>query len=693
MGSDRLGTHSPRHPGLKCFLWGTRVPTSATRASSFEFLQIHPPPFPGISPAPLALRPSPRRTQQNTFPPIPVEMEPAGVPHGRWASAKTGLWMQTAVISVLATCFVGLTHRLFLPSTPQPLSRVISRSVTTPLVTPSHQISHVTRHRRDGVSNKNPGIPVEYRGFGGRETTRDARRGVEIGLHIDPVPFFNLPANFSPPPPQKLIKSTQTEIRTPPDTRTRRDSSSRTRRDSSPRTRRDSSSRTRRHSSPRTRRDSSQPLETLSEGLSFSAENVRRDAVVRASLTPLPKPPVQRTGKVNMREALVRAHSRGTSMVAPGVSAKEERDIWVVEGQGCCGGPGKVWGGYLSSDIRHCRQLCIDTPPCQFASHGWSGMGSSWCDLFETCEGPALDNCRGNNFESVLTEQMLKREGIGRSVTDSEGRRTSGHGIIQFGEDALDLIGGNAYERTALFSTWALSTALAKDAFTQIHTLPDASNAVLAAGISILFADFFTGVFHWAVDNYGDENTPVFGAVIDAFQVHHDVPWTLTYRPLATNAFAISLSVLPVLVLATAAGPLSGGEGLSAPFELAVVVFTNLQVLSQEFHKFTHMKRVPPPIQTLQDCGIILPRKMHQNHHRSPFGDNYCIVTGQMNPLLDTTHFFRRLERLVYTCTGNEPKCWQLSPEMKEGVLKGEYRDPGSYSRSSNSDTSNRPHR
>eukprot|EP00471_Norrisiella_sphaerica_P001849 CAMPEP_0184490918 /NCGR_PEP_ID=MMETSP0113_2-20130426/19200_1 /TAXON_ID=91329 /ORGANISM="Norrisiella sphaerica, Strain BC52" /LENGTH=719 /DNA_ID=CAMNT_0026875045 /DNA_START=170 /DNA_END=2329 /DNA_ORIENTATION=+ len=369
-------------------------------------------------------------------------------------------------------------------------------------------------------------------------------------------------------------------------------------------------------------------------------------------------------------------------------SATARADIWELAGQGCCEGE-KMWGGYLGGR-EHCKQLCVDTPPCTFASHGWSGMGSSWCDLFDHCESPSVANCEADNAMNVETFHMLRREGIGKPVLGAGGYRTSGHGILSILQNttdsnpilqSLDVVGGNAYEKSSLLATWAMSTALTADAVTGIHSVGDVVQAGAAISLSVLFSDLFTGVFHWAVDNYGNRDTPVFGAVIEAFQVHHDYPWTLTYRPFATNAFAISLSVLPVLVVATALGPMASevaNSNLLGPnWELAVVVFTNAQILSQEFHKYTHMKRIPKPIKALQDCGAILPRTMHQNHHRSPFGDNYCILTGQMNPLLDSTNFFRRLEKLVYTCTGNEPKCWQLSDEMKQGVLKGDFSHRG----------------
>lgn len=34
-------------------------------------------------------------------------------------------------------------------------------------------------------------------------------------------------------------------------------------------------------------------------------------------------------------------------------------------------------------------------------------------------------------------------------------------------------------------------------------------------------ADFASGVYHWAVDNYGSSETPVFGSQIAGFQVRH----------------------------------------------------------------------------------------------------------------------------------------------------------------------------
>lgn len=95
---------------------------------------------------------------------------------------------------------------------------------------------------------------------------------------------------------------------------------------------------------------------------------------------------------------------------------------------------------------------------------------------------------------------------------------------------------------------------------------------------SVVFSDFFSGLFHWTVDNYGDKDTPVMGSVIAAFQGHHDAPWTITYRPFENNVHKISaVTIVPLLAILIAnPAPLAAIFG---------VLFFNLQVLSQEFHK------------------------------------------------------------------------------------------------------------
>lgn len=102
-----------------------------------------------------------------------------------------------------------------------------------------------------------------------------------------------------------------------------------------------------------------------------------------------------------------------------------------------------------------------------------------------------------------------------------------------------------------------------------------------------VFADFGSGVFHWATDNYGSDKTPVLGGVIAAFQVkitdysttrlptvmyqirpmgfvtgwmnawvadneslrfiqgHHLFPWTITKRAMLNNVHKVAIPTIP----------------------------------------------------------------------------------------------------------------------------------------------------
>eukprot|EP01041_Mallomonas_annulata_P003201 gene3201-6321_t len=201
-------------------------------------------------------------------------------------------------------------------------------------------------------------------------------------------------------------------------------------------------------------------------------------------------------------------------------------------------------------------------------------------------------------------------------------------------------------QKLTLFTHFAVSAFCLFKAFSAMKFVTITDSAILTSVIllSTIIGDFATGVFHWSVDNYGNINTPIFGAVCAAFQGHHDSPWTITFRSFANNVYKIcypSIAVLTILAIS----PLS-------PLPLVFfTLFINWWVLSQEFHKYSHMKNPPLPIRLLQQSGIILSRKEHGLHHTSPFEEHYCILTGVCNKFLDDSKFFRHLERIVYRIT------------------------------------------
>ncbi len=176
---------------------------------------------------------------------------------------------------------------------------------------------------------------------------------------------------------------------------------------------------------------------------------------------------------------------------------------------------------------------------------------------------------------------------------------------------------------------------------------------------SIILGDFSTGVFHWSVDNYGSIKTPIFGSVCVAFQGHHESPWTITFRSFANNVYKICYGTIPALII------LSVFTNIDPMVRTFFSLYINWWLISQEFHKYSHMRKAPKIIKYLQDWGIILSKKEHGLHHTSPFEAHYCILTGICNPLLDRTNFFRYLERIIYKLTKNTPNTWNADNDLQ----------------------------
>ncbi|CAE7935859.1 FAD4L1 [Symbiodinium necroappetens] len=168
---------------------------------------------------------------------------------------------------------------------------------------------------------------------------------------------------------------------------------------------------------------------------------------------------------------------------------------------------------------------------------------------------------------------------------------------------------------------------------------------LLALVLGVEFADFGTGVYHFSVDNYGSAETPIVGSQIEAFQGHHEEPWTITYRDFCNNCFPTCLATMPFLI--------AFEVFCSQPYILlwAVVACAGI-AFCQEFHKWSHTLRSQchPFVNWLQDVGILVHRKAHLRHHKAPYETNYCIVTGHMNPLLDRFWLVQFAGMLAYAC-------------------------------------------
>ncbi|ESQ54566.1 hypothetical protein EUTSA_v10027264mg [Eutrema salsugineum] len=176
---------------------------------------------------------------------------------------------------------------------------------------------------------------------------------------------------------------------------------------------------------------------------------------------------------------------------------------------------------------------------------------------------------------------------------------------------------------------------------------------VLAGYAGYVLADLGSGVYHWAIDNYGDESTPLVGTQIEAFQGHHKLPWTITRRQFANNLHAlarvITFTVLPI--------DLAFNDPVVHGF---VSTFAFCIMFSQQFHAWAHgtKSKLPPLVVALQDMGLLVSRRQHAEHHRAPYNNNYCIVSGAWNKVLDESKVFEALEMVLYFQLGVRPRSW-----------------------------------
>jgi len=251
------------------------------------------------------------------------------------------------------------------------------------------------------------------------------------------------------------------------------------------------------------------------------------------------------------------------------------------------------------------------------------------------------------------------------------------------GKTAVTVVEGDTletqpYQVAIVQATFAAHAGFLAFSFQQMLAQHDGNIATTLAHAALLtisswiLADFGSGVLHWSVDNYGNGRTPVMGGIIAAFQGHHSAPWTITERGFCNNVYKLCapFGVVPMAVIA-AVSP-------SPSFTFFMTVFCVMEIMSQEFHKWSHQLKseTGPYVQWLQQAGVTIGRAPHAQHHLAPFEGNYCIISGFCNEFLDESGFFRRLEHLVYQWNGVESNAWKLDPELRERTLAGDYSLP-----------------
>jgi len=163
---------------------------------------------------------------------------------------------------------------------------------------------------------------------------------------------------------------------------------------------------------------------------------------------------------------------------------------------------------------------------------------------------------------------------------------------------------------------------------------------LLEALAVLLAADAVSGLVHWAEDRYWCRTTPVVGRwIVAPNELHHRNGTAFVARSWLDSSWDL-LAVGVVTVLAAwALGCLTWH----------VWLFVLLGINANQFHKWNHMprRRVPGAVRALQALRILQSGRHHAHHHRGAKDTHYCVITPFLNPLLDRSRFWRRLELLV----------------------------------------------
>jgi ubiquitin-conjugating enzyme E2 variant len=180
--------------------------------------------------------------------------------------------------------------------------------------------------------------------------------------------------------------------------------------------------------------------------------------------------------------------------------------------------------------------------------------------------------------------------------------------------------------------------------------------AVAGVLLGMLAADAITGGVHWACDTWGSARTPWIGPrLIDAFREHHCDPRAICRHDWieVNREPAIAAGLGFVLLALSPVQAWSADRPMAYAFLWSMISFG---AMANQIHRWAHERRPPRPVRWLQRSGLILSGPHHARHHRAPHTRAYCIATGWLNGPLDSSGFWRALERGIRTAARAWPR-------------------------------------
>ncbi len=171
---------------------------------------------------------------------------------------------------------------------------------------------------------------------------------------------------------------------------------------------------------------------------------------------------------------------------------------------------------------------------------------------------------------------------------------------------------------------------------------------VPGALLGLVCGDFVSGLVHWAADTYGEECTPVIGrSLVKPFRIHHVRPLEICDHGVIETVGNTCILAAPLLTLFNLVLTFVETSAAASFAVLTAVLTVGVTVATNQFHKWAHQEAPSRFVRALQRSRLILSPEHHRSHHTAPFESSYAITNGWLNPLLNRTRFFRRLERAL----------------------------------------------
>lgn len=188
-------------------------------------------------------------------------------------------------------------------------------------------------------------------------------------------------------------------------------------------------------------------------------------------------------------------------------------------------------------------------------------------------------------------------------------------------------------------------------------TFQDKILTIPYAFLGILFADFMSGVAHWALDTWGDSNTAAFGAFIRSFREHHVDQTAITRHDFIETNGDNAMPIIPVMLFMFFFPAQANGSLHQSPaFHTFLISAALFVAFTNQAHKASHCVKQPAMIRPLMKYGVIMSPQHHRIHHSGDFSAYYCITTGWLNAPLDAIGFWRGCEKAITMLTGAIPR-------------------------------------